>query len=92
MPSTSITETVEQVTDYDVDSDSDANATVLNIQAEGGEFSDRDQNIAAADPDQAVSEEQTYREKIRGIRSYMGRSHIPDLTGEVECDFGRRKY
>ena len=29
--------------------------------------------------EQTVSEEQTYRETMRGIRSYMGWSHVPDV-------------
>ena len=33
----------------------------------------------AAEPDQIPSEEQTYRETMKGIREYMGWSDIPDL-------------
>ena len=32
------------------------------------------------DPDQSLSEEQSYRETMRGIRSYMGWTHIPDMN------------
>ena len=35
--------------------------------------------MTVTDPDQALSEEPTYRETIRGIRSYMGWSNIPDM-------------
>ena len=40
--------------------------------------SDQDPD-ATTDPDQTLSEDQTYRETLRGIRSYMGWSHIPDI-------------
>ena len=33
----------------------------------------------ATNPDQTLSEDQTYRETLQGIRSYMGWSHIPDI-------------
>ena len=36
-----------------------------------------DQDVTITDPDQSLSEEQTYRETMRGIRSYKGWSHIP---------------
>ena len=41
-------------------------------------MSDQDRDVTVTDPDQSLSEEQTYRETMRGIRSYMGWSHIPD--------------
>ena len=46
---------------------------------EKGELSDQDQNVTVTDLDQTLSEEQTYRENMRAIRSYMGWSHIPDV-------------
>ena len=50
----------------------------VDIYVEEGELSE-DQDVAITDPDQSLSEEQTYRETMRGIRSYMGWSHIPDM-------------
>ena len=42
-------------------------------------MSDQDLDGTATDPDQTLSEEQTYRETMRGIWSYMGWSHVPDM-------------
>ena len=50
----------------------------VDIFVEEGELSD-DQDVTLTDTDQSVSEEQTYRETMRGIRSYMGWNHIPDM-------------
>ena len=38
------------------------------------------------DPDRSLSEEQSYRETMRGIRSYMGWTHIPDTTAGSSDD------
>ena len=38
-----------------------------------------DQDVSVTDQEQTVSEEQMYRETMRGIRSYMGWSHKPDM-------------
>ena len=46
---------------------------------EEGELSDQDPDAPATDPDQTLSEEQNYRETMRGIRSFMGWTHIPDM-------------
>ena len=40
-----------------------------------GELSD-EQDATITDPDQSLSEEQSYRETMRGIRSFMGWTHI----------------
>ena len=64
----------------DTDSDSDfSDQPPVDIFVEEGELSDQDPDAASADPDQVLSEDQNYRETMRGIRSYMGWSHIPDL-------------
>ena len=44
-----------------------------------GELSDQDPDVTVADPDQTLSEEQTYRETVRWIQLYMGWLHIPNL-------------
>ena len=36
-------------------------------------------DLPTADTDQALSEEQSYRETVTGIRSFMGWNHIPDI-------------
>ena len=64
--------------------DSDAESELsgrppVDIYVEEGELSDQDQDVTITDPDQSLSEEQTYRETMRGIRSYMGWSYIPDM-------------
>ena len=50
----------------------------VDIYVEEGELSD-DQDVTITDPDQSLSEEQTCRETMRGIRSHMGWTHIPDI-------------
>ena len=65
-----------------MDTDSDTNFSdrpPVNIFKEDGELSDRDPDVTAADPDQTLSEEQNYRETMRGIRSFMGWTHKPDM-------------
>ena len=64
-----------------MDTDSDSNFSdqpPVDIFVEEGELSDQDPD-ATTDPDQTLSEDQTYRETLRGIRSYMGWTHIPDV-------------
>ena len=51
----------------------------VDIFVKEGELSDQDPNVTATDPDQTHSDEQNYRETMRGIRSFMGWSHIPDM-------------
>ena len=64
----------------DTDSDSDySDRPPVDIFVEEGELSDQDPDATVADPDQTLSEHQNYRETIRGIRSYMGWTHIPDM-------------
>ena len=63
----------------DTDSDSDlSDRPPVDLFVEEGELSDQDPD-ATTDPDQTLSEDQTYRETLRGIRSYIGWSHIPDI-------------
>ena len=49
--------------------------------AEEGEVSDpEDQpDVEAGDSDKVLSEDQNYRETVRGVRAFMGWTHIPDL-------------
>ena len=51
---------------------------LVDIFPEEGELSD-DLEANASDHDQSLSEEQSYRETMRGIRSFMNWSHIPDI-------------
>ena len=39
-----------------------------------------DQDFTVTDQDQPLPEEQTYRETMRGIRSFMGWSRIPNIN------------
>ena len=50
----------------------------VDLYVEEGELSD-EQDITATETDQTPSAEQTYRETMRGIRSYMGWANIPDV-------------
>ena len=54
----------------------------LDIFPEEGELSE-DQEGNLSDHDQSLSEEQSYRETMRGIRSYMGWNHIPDVDSSA---------
>ena len=64
----------------DTDSDSDfSDRPPVDIFVEEGELSDQDPDAAATDPDQTLSEDQNYRKTMRGIRSFMGWTHIPDM-------------
>ena len=63
------------------DSDSDSLSSdrpLLDIFPEEGELSE-DQETNLSENDQSLSEEQSYLETMRGIRSYMGWNHIPDI-------------
>ena len=55
----------------------------VTSQTEEGELSDIEQDLSLTDNDQALSEEQNYRETMRGIRSYMGWSHLPDVDSAL---------
>ena len=64
-------------------SDSDSESTSsdrppIDLYPEEGELSD-DPEVSLTDPDQSLSEEQSYRETMRGIRSYMGWTHVPNM-------------
>ena len=47
-----------------------------------GELSEG-QDATLDEQDQSISEEQTYKETMRGIRSYMDWSHIPDMNNST---------
>ena len=44
--------------------------------------------MSLTNPDQSLSEEQTYRDTMRGIRSYMGWTHIPDIDSSATTSNG----
>ena len=50
----------------------------VDLYPEEGELSD-EHDLSFAGPDQSLSEEESYRETMRGIRSYMGWTHVPDI-------------
>ena len=65
----------------DLDSDNSVSDWFpVDIYVEKGEVSD-DQDATITDL--LLSEEQTYRETMRGIRSYMGWIHIPDIDSSA---------
>ena len=81
-PSTSVSSAF-QPTRRDTSSESDSDSVVsdrppVDIFVEEGELSD-EQDATITDPDQSLSEEQSYRETMRGIWSYMGWTHILDI-------------
>ena len=51
---------------------------LLGLYVKEGELSD-DPDCTFIEQEQQLSEEQTYRETMKGIRSFMGWSHIPDI-------------
>ena len=71
------------------DSDSESSSSdrpPVDLYPEEGELSD-EHEVSLGDPDQSLSEEQSYRETMRGIRSYMGWTHVPDIdTGAKTSD------
>ena len=68
--------------DTDLASDTESLPCVTG-HVEEGELSDIEQDLPLNDNDQAFSEEQNYRETMRGIRSLMGWSHIPDVDSAL---------
>ena len=81
-PSTSVSSAF-QPTRRNTSSESDSDSVVsdrppVDIFVEEGELSD-ELDATVTDPDQSLSEEQSYRETIRGIWSYTGWTHIPDM-------------
>ena len=83
-PSTSVSSAF-QLTRRDTISDSDSvvsDRPPVDIFVEEGELLD-ELDATITDPDQSLSEEQSYRETMRGIRSYMGWTHIPDIDSNA---------
>ena len=58
---------------------------VCLLSSEGAELSD-DQDIIITNQEQHLSEEQTYREIMGGIHSFMGWSHIPEMDSATNPD------
>ena len=76
-PSSTFQLTRKDTSDSESDSEQ-SDRPPLDIFVEEGELSD-DLDAISNDPEQSLSEEQSYRETMRGIRSYMGWTHIPDM-------------
>ena len=68
--------------DTDFASDTESLSCVTG-QTEEGELSDIEHDLSLTDNDQALSEEQNYRETMQGIRSHMGWSHIHDVDSAL---------
>ena len=86
-PSTSISSAF-QPTRKNSSSESDSDSVVSDRPPVDivGELSD-ELDATVTDPDHSSSEEQSYRETMRGIRSFMGWTHILDMdttTGSAE--------
>ena len=60
----------------------DSDRPPLDLYVEEGELSE-DQDITVTEQDQSISEEQTYRETMRGICSFMGWSHVSDMDSST---------
>ena len=71
----------------DTDTESETNDQAkLSVIAEEGEVSNHAHG-PAADPDQALSEEQTYQETMRSIRSFICWLHIPDMDTTASSSY-----
>ena len=70
----------QSVSSMDTDSDSDySDRPPVDLFAEEVELSEQELEASITDPEFALSEEQTYRETMSGIRSFMGWSYIPEI-------------
>ena len=77
--STAFDSTRRDTSSSDSDSESvSSDRPPVDLYPEEGELSD-DHEVSFTDPDQSLSEEQSYRETMRRIRSYMGWTHVPDI-------------
>ena len=54
---------------------------VVPEPTEEGELSELEdqQEVDTGDSDRLISEDQNYRETVRGVRAFMGWTHLPDL-------------
>ena len=68
--------------DTDIASDSDSLPDIAD-NCEERELSNLDHDISLNETDQALSEEQNYRETMHGIRLYMGWSHVSDVDSTL---------
>ena len=63
----------------DTDSETDlSDRPPVDLLVEEGEISDQELETSVNDPDLTLSEGQSYRETMSGIRSFMGWTHIPE--------------
>ena len=60
-----------------------SNRPPVELFVEEGELSD---NQKLMDQEQTISEEQTYWETMKGIRSYIGWPHVPDMDSSNPSD------
>ena len=84
--STSGVETIHQPSDSDMDTVSDSDSESLPVRVnktEEGELADVEQDMSLTEADQMLSEEQTYRETMSGVRSFMGGMHIPEVNSTL---------
>ena len=76
----------DSISSMDSDAESTGNLSdvpPLEIFVDEGELSD-DQELT--EQDTPTSEEQTYRETMRGIRAFMGWSHVPEIDSSNPSD------
>ena len=78
--------------DLDTDSDIDPVHQPTSGVDEERELSDPDHDLTTADTDRALSEEQSYRETVCGIRSFLGWTHIPDVHNSSQIFHGLDSY
>ena len=75
MASTSIAGEVVQYPESDFD---EPTLLVYPVE-EKSEISDQETGASPQESDQQISEEQSYRETVRGIRSFMGCNQVPEF-------------
>ena len=77
--SPSLRQRQDSISSVSADAESDfSDRPPVDIYAEEGELSE-DPDFTTLESEQGPSEDQTYRETMKGIRAYMGWSDIPDL-------------
>ena len=75
LPSTSTTGPSthhKPVSDEDLNLQPNSHLSPTGFMEEDGELSDQDASVSSKKPDQQLSEEQKYRDTVKGVRLFMG--------------------
>ena len=72
------TSTASEVGHYP-SSDFDKSTSPANLVKEEGEVSDQESGALTQESDHQISEEQSYRESVREVRSFIGWNQVPEF-------------